>query len=221
MKPTETLARAAAPDGSQLTLHRHDGAYFIRVDGVELMSTRRVHSEQELAVLACTPVRDQTQVSVLVGGLGFGCTLRAALAVLPSHARVTVAELVPAVIAWNRNPEWPLAADSLADPRVTVVPQDVAQVLRDHPQGFDAIMLDVDNGAESFTTGGNAALYRDAGIRATLGALKPGGVVAWWSVDTEPSFARALERAGLQVSVHRVRSHATSGGRNAIIVATR
>lgn len=221
MKPTETLATASAPDGSRLTLQRHDGAYVIRVDGVELMSTRRVNSEQHLAVLACTPVRDGAGVSVLIGGLGFGFTLRAALEVLAPDARVTVVELVPAVIEWNRNPEWPLAADALSDPRVSLVQADVAQVLRDHPLGYDAIMLDVDNGAESFTTGGNAALYRDAGIRSTLAALRPGGVAAWWSVDTEPAFAKALERAGLTVRVHRVRSHATTGPRNAIITATR
>jgi spermidine synthase len=221
VKPTETLATAVAPDGSQLVLQRHDGAYVIRVAGVELMSTRRVNSEQELAVLACTPVQQREPLTVLIGGLGFGFTLRAALAILPAHAQVMVAELVPAVVEWNRNPDWPLASDVLADARVSLLERDVMHVLRERPQAFDAIMLDVDNGAEYFTTGGNRALYIEAGIRSTIAALRPGGVVTWWSSDAEPAFVKRLEHAGLSVRIHRVRSHTTSGARNAIIVATR
>jgi spermidine synthase len=218
MKPTETLATATAPDGSRLVLYRHDGAYLMVVDGVELMSTRRVHSEVQLAEVACAPLRDKPGAAVLIGGLGFGITLTAALRLLPPDARVVVAELVRDVIEWNTRPEWELAGDAMRDARVTVLHDDVANVLRQNPGQFDAIMMDVDNGAESFTTGSNKKLYGEKGIRAALDALRPGGCVAYWSVDTEPWFVKVLRRLGLSVDVKRVRSHATSGGYNSIIL---
>ena len=221
MKPTETLATATAPDGSRLVLYRHDGAYLMVVDGIELMSTRRVFSEIRLAEVACDPLHATSGASVLIGGLGFGATLTAALALLPTDATVTVAELVADVIAWNRNPEWALARASLEDPRVTMLHDDVGNVLRNHPAAFDAILMDVDNGAESFTTGSNKKLYGEKGIRAAIAALKPSGTLAYWSVDREPAFVKTLESMGLSARVERVRSHATSGGYNAIIVARR
>ncbi len=218
MKPTERLADASAPDGSVLTLYRHDGAYVMRLNGVELMSTRRVHSEVQLAELACAVLRETVGASVLIGGLGIGATLRAALPLLASDARLVVAELLQDVIDWNLNPAWALAGDAMHDPRVQMLRDDVLNVLRAHPVGFDAIMLDVDNGAEAFTTGSNRALYSETGIRTALAALRPGGRLAYWSVDAEPAFVGALERAGLTVTVHRVRSHATSGGYNQVIL---
>jgi spermidine synthase len=220
VKPTETLATATAPDGSRLMLYRHDGAYLMVVNGIELMSTRRTHSEVKLAELVCASLQGVAGASVLIGGLGFGATLVAALRLLPTDARVTVAELVGDVIAWNRNPEWALAGEALNDPRVSVRHADVAQVLRDNASAYDAIMMDVDNGAESFTTGSNKKLYGEKGIGIALAALRPGGRIAYWSVDTEPAFVRSLKREGLAVSVHRVRSHATSGGFNSVIVAS-
>ena len=219
MKPTETLATATAPDGSRLMLYRHDGAYLMVVDGIELMSTRRVHSEIKLAELVCTSLRDTSGASVLIGGLGFGATLTAALRILPPDARVVVAELVADVIAWNNNADWALAGDAMRDPRVTIIHDDVGNVLRSNPGAFDAIMMDVDNGAESFTTGSNKKLYGEKGIRTAMAALRPGGRIAYWSVDTEPAFVRALKGFGLSVQVHKVRSHATSGGYNSVIVA--
>ncbi|HYW52302.1 MAG TPA: hypothetical protein VE861_16930 [Gemmatimonadaceae bacterium] len=221
MKPTEKLASTTAPDGSVVTLYRHDGSYMMVVDGIELMSTRRVHSEVQLAELSCRALQTMPACAVLIGGLGFGFTLRATLALLPENARVVVAELLADVIAWNRHTDWALAADALRDPRVEVKCADVANTLRENVGGFDAIMLDVDNGAESFTTGSNRSLYGEKGIRAAMAALRPGGRLAYWSVDSEPAFVRALKREGLTVAVHRVRSHATSGGHNTVIVATR
>ena len=218
MKPTETLATATAPDGSRLTLYRHDGAYLMVVDGVELMSTRRTHSEIRLAELACESLHSIAGASVLIGGLGFGTTLAATLRLLPGDARIVVAELVADVIAWNRNPEWALASASLADSRVTILHEDVGNVLRNNAASFDAVLMDVDNGAESFTTGSNRKLYGEKGIRAAIAALRPGGTLAYWSVDTEPAFVKALKAAGLTVRVERVRAHATSGGYNALIV---
>src|SRR5690606_8024917 len=142
MKPTERLAEATTPDGTRLTLLRHDGAYMLHADGKELMSTRRSHSEVELAELACRPLAGREAPRVLVGGLGFGFTLRAALQLLPSHAEVVVAELVQAVIDWNLAPEYSLGGDALRDPRVSVRHADVLDVLRENAGGFDAIMLD-------------------------------------------------------------------------------
>ena len=220
MKRTETLAAATAPDGSRLVLYRHDGAYLMVVDGVELMSTRRTNSEQRLAGVACEPLRHTSGASVLIGGLGFGATLTAALALLPGDARIVVAELIADVIAWNRNAEWDLARAALGDQRVTLLHDDVANVLRNFPASFDAILMDVDNGAESLTTGSNARLYGEKGIRAALTALRPGGRLAYWSADAEPAFVKTLRRMRLTVTVHRVRSHATSGGFNSIIVAS-
>ena len=221
MKPTETLATATAPDGSRLVLYRHDGNYLMVVDGVELMSTRRVHSEVQLAELVCTPLQHTASAAVLIGGLGFGATLTAALRVLPADARVVVAELVRDVIAWNEHPDWALAGASMRDPRVTIVHDDVGNVFRNNVGAFDAILMDVDNGAESFTTGSNKKLYAEKGVKAAVAALRPGGRLAYWSVDTEPSFVKALRRLGLTVDVKRVRSHATSGGFNSIIIVSR
>ena len=221
MKKLERLAEARTPDGTLLVLFRHDGEFLIRADGAELMSTRHHRSEDMLAELACASLRDLEHARVLIGGLGFGFTLRAALRILPASAQVVVAELVRAVIDWNENAEYDLAGASLRDTRVELRHADVAQVLRESVGAFDAIMLDVDNGAESFTTGSNRKLYGEKGIRQAAAALKPGGTLAYWSVDTENAFVRALKREGLSTAVHKVRSHATSGGYNCIILARR
>ena len=168
MKPYVRLAEAIAPDGSVLTLYRHDGSYQLRVNGVELMTTRRVNSEVELAEVACAPLAVIAGTHVLIGGLGFGFTMQAALAVLGADARVVVAEIVGEVIAWNRNPDYGLSHTAIADPRVEVRHADVLDVLRENPGAYDAIMLDVDNGAESLVTSGNAQLYNDTGIRTAI-----------------------------------------------------
>jgi spermidine synthase len=221
VKTFECLEQATAPDGTVLTLHRHDGAYVVWADGAELMSTRRHHSEERLAELACAPLRGQPGVRVLIGGLGLGFTLRAALRTLAADASVVVAELVAAVIAWNANPDYALAGAALRDPRVTVRHADVVAVLREGAGRFDAVVLDVDNGAAPLTTAGNARLYRDAGIATAVAALRPGGRLAYWSADADPAFERALRRAGLTVEVTRVRAHATSGPRHTLYVCRR
>ncbi len=201
MKPHERLGETTAPDGTLLRLSRHDGQYYLRAGGTELMSTRRRHSEEELARLACAEVRDRPAARVLIGGLGFGCTLGAALAALADDAVVVVVELLPAVIAWNREPTWDLAHRALRDPRVHLIEDDVLRVLRDSPGAFDAVILDVDNGAAAFTTAGNATLYSDTGIQWTQAARRPGGVLAYWCADDEPRFTRRLRAAGLRVDV--------------------
>src|SRR5688572_11603746 len=128
MKKTERLDEATTPDGTVLTLFRHDREYTIRVSGVELMSTRQHHSEDKLAELVCTPLRETPGARVLIGGLGFGFTLKAALAALGPDAHVMVVELMAPVIAWNRNPDYELAGAALADERVDLRHDDVANV---------------------------------------------------------------------------------------------
>lgn len=221
MKPYEKLDEAKAPDGSVLTLYRHDGAYLIRVGGIELMSTRRHQSEDRLAEVACAPLGGTPGVRALIGGLGLGFTLRAALRLLPADATVVVAEIMAEVIRWNREPSYALAADALADPRVELVHGDVARVLRERPDTFDAIMLDVDNGADALVTEGNARLYRDPGIRATVAALRPGGRAVWWSADRDDAFATALRRNGLTVEAERVRAHGGKGAWHWLYVGRR
>ncbi len=220
MKPLEKLGTARTPKGSTLELFRHDGAYLIRADGVELMSTRRHHSEDQLAELACAGLETTPGVRVLVGGLGLGFTLRAALRVLPADAEVWVAELIAEVIAWNADPAFDLSATAMQDPRVRVVHDDVTAVLKAHPGYFHAIMLDTDNGPDGMILKENAALYAVRGIHATKDALVPGGTIAYWSVADDPKFASALVHAGMTVETHRVRAHVTSGPIHTIYVAT-
>ncbi|MDQ6634546.1 MAG: hypothetical protein M3Z10_07285 [Gemmatimonadota bacterium] len=219
MKKLERLSEARTPDGTVLVLHRHDGDYLIRADGAELMSTRHHHSEDQLAELACAAVRDRVGASVLIGGLGFGFTLKAALRALRPDAHVVVAELVRAVIEWNENPDYTLAHDAMRDARVEVRHADVAEVLRESPGRFDAIMLDVDNGPDPMTTSGNGALYGDAGIRTAAAALRPGGRVVYWSAQDDRKFERTLRRTGLKVETARVWSHGTSGTLHTLFVA--
>jgi spermidine synthase len=221
VKRIERLGEAVAPDGSVLALTRHDGAYAIRVNGQDLMSTRRHHSEDVLAELVCEPLREREGARVLIGGLGLGFTLKAALRALASDAHVVVAEIVEEVIRWNRNPDYALAADALRDPRVDLRHDDVANVLQESPGGFDAIMLDVDNGAAPLTTRGNAGLYRAQGIRRAAAALRPGGRVAYWSAGDDPEFEKTLRRAGMAVEATRARAHPGLGAWHTIFVAWR
>lgn len=220
MKKLERLDEARAPDGTVLALYRHDGDYLIRAGGAELMSTRRHHSEDTLAELACAPLRAVAGASVLVGGLGFGFTLKAALRLLDADARVVVAELVRAVIDWNDNPEYGLARAALRDARVELRHADVGAVLRESAGRFDAIMLDVDNGPDPMTTSGNGALYTDAGLRTAAAALRPGGRLVYWSAQDDRRFERALRRVGLAVETTRVWSHVTSGTLHTLFVAS-
>ncbi|MDB4878476.1 MAG: hypothetical protein JWM41_4922 [Gemmatimonadetes bacterium] len=219
MKKTERLGEATAPDGTVLTFLRHDGAYSIRVHGVELMSTRRHHSEERFGELVCEPLRQVAGARVLIGGLGLGFTLEAALRSLAADARVTVVEIVQEVIDWNLDPEYPLGAAALRDARVDLRHDDVANVLKSNPRTFDAILLDVDNGADPLTTRGNAALYRTAGIEMAAAALRPGGWLAYWLADRDPAFEKSLRRAGLTVEETKVRAHVTSGAWHYLLVA--
>jgi spermidine synthase len=221
MKPTRLLDRAVTPDGTPLTLHEHDGTLSIRVGGVELMSARQHHSEERMAELACADLGDRKRAAVLIGGLGLGFTLRETLRHLAADATVVVAELVPAVIAWNRNPAYGLAADVIDDPRVEIVGRDVADVLAESRGRFDRIMLDVDNGASGLTAAANDGLYGMNGLGAARAALKPGGRLAVWSAGPDHRFVARLEEAGFAVEVVKARTHPTGGSWNTIFVGTR
>lgn len=174
-----------------------------------------------MAELACADLGDHRRAAVLIGGLGLGFTLREALRHLAADATVVVAELVPAVIAWNRNPEYRLAADVIDDPRVEIVCGDVAEVLAESRGRFDRIMLDVDNGARGLTAAANDGLYGMNGLGAARAALKPRGRLAVWSAGPDHRFAARMEEAGFTVEVVKARTHPTGGSCNSIFLGTR
>jgi len=185
-----------------------------------LMSSRLHGSEEALATLGCTETRGQAHPRVLVGGLGMGITLRAVLDVLPSTASVIVAELVPAVIQWNRESLAALAGYPLRDPRVRIEVADVGLTLRQNHGRFDAILLDVDNGPAAFTVGVNAGLYDNSGVAAAYAALCPRGTLAIWSAWEDRKFEQRLRFHGFTVTVERVRARLKKGGpRHTIFLA--
>lgn len=222
MKPWELLARAPAPGGTELTLRRRDREYVIQADGQSLMSSRVHHSEDALALLGCAHAATLPRPQVLIGGLGMGFTLRAALDALPPAAIIVVAELVPAVIEWNRGPLGELARHPLRDARVQIESADVRVALTASPNRFDAILLDIDNGPDALTTASNARLYSKAGIAAARAALRPGGVLAIWSAREDVSFEQRLRASGLGVQRELVRGRAAKrGSTHAIILASK
>jgi spermidine synthase len=221
VKKWTTVDRALTADGKTITLEEHDGSYAIRVDSVPLMSTRQHGSEERLAELACANLRGVRRARVLIGGLGFGFTLKAALASLAPDATVVIAELLGAVIAWNRDPAYGLAAEWLADPRVSVVQKDVVEIIREGRGSFDSIILDVDNGPAALSTGGNGRLYEPAGLRDVREALRPGGCVAIWSVAPDAAFEKLMTQAGFVVEVQRCRAHGNSGRWHTIFLGRR
>lgn len=212
MKPWELLGRARTPDGTEMALTRRGSEYVLLADGKDLMSSRMHGSEEALVTLGCTRARTLEEPCVLVGGLGMGFTLRAALDFLPAGATVVLSELVPEVVEWNRGPLGPLADHPLADPRVRVECLDVALVLGASPGRFDAVLLDVDNGPVAFTQAGNAGLYGDAGLKMVRAALKPKGVLAVWSAWDDVKFEHRLRYHGFTVETERVRGRLKKGG---------
>jgi spermidine synthase len=212
VKPWELLGQTSTPGGVELALTRRDREYVILAAGKSLMSSRMHGSEEALATLACRAVRARAEPSVLVGGLGMGYTLRAALDLLPADATVVVSELVPAVVEWNRGPLGPLAGHPLADRRVRIDVNDVAATLRASRDRFDAVLLDVDNGPAAFTAADNAGLYGDRGLATARAALKLGGVLAIWSAWDNRRFEQRLRYGRFDVEVERVRGRLKRGG---------
>jgi spermidine synthase len=221
--PWTLIATAPVPGTvEELRLMRRGGEFSIRLGANELMNSRLGGSEAALATLGCERVRSRKRAEILIGGLGMGFTLRAALAGLGAQARITVAELVPAVAAWARGPMADVFGDSLTDPRVRVHDGDVVPLIRDARAAFDAILLDVDNGPAGLTRATNDGLYDAAGLSAAHAALRPGGLLALWSAGPDADFARRLRRTGFGVEEVRARANGVRGGaRHVIWIATR
>ncbi|MCK1714535.1 MULTISPECIES: spermidine synthase [unclassified Bradyrhizobium] len=223
MIPWEKIDTARIPgsDG-ELRLMRRGKEFSIMLGTNELMNSRLSGSEAALATLAAKKIETVAKPHVLIGGLGMGFTLRAALAVLGSQARIVVSELVPAVVAWARGPMEQVFGDSLEDPRAIIRETDVAKIIREHRSAFDAILLDVDNGPEGLTRKGNDALYSSTGLKAARTALRPGGVLAVWSSGPNPAFAKRLGGAGFDVNEVNIRATGRGGGsRHVIWIATK
>jgi len=198
--PWVQLDSAKTPDGSQeLRLKRRGNEFSIMLGTNELMNSRLSGSEEALAKLSCDRIAGRRQPKILIGGLGMGFTLRAALAALGDDASIVVAELVPAVVAWARGPMAEVFAGCLDDPRVSIRETDVGQIIRSKALTYDAILLDVDNGPEGIVFKANDALYGVAGLSAARAALKPQGVLAVWSQGPDSGFTRRLKQADFAV----------------------
>jgi spermidine synthase len=214
MIPWEFLESAQVPgNGGELGLYRRGAEFSIRVGNRELMNSRVHGSEEALAELACARIASRPQPRVLIGGLGMGFTLAAALRRLGAEGRVVVAELVPAVVTWNRGPLAALAGHPLQDARVTVQEVDVARILRVTRQTYDAILLDVDNGPEGLARKENDWLYARPGLEAAHAALHPAGVLAVWSAAPNPVFSQRLRRVGFTVEELHVPARSSRKGR--------
>jgi spermidine synthase len=216
MKPRELVGTAKVPGGAELRLIRHDGDHVIMVGANELMNSRLGGSEEALAVMTCERLRERAKPHLLVGGYGMGFTLRAALAILGAHARVTVAELVPEIIDWARGPMATLTAGCLDDPRVDLVAGDVAAAIGAGVNAgtgrYDAVLLDVDNGPSGLTRAANDGLYSKRGLATAKAALRPGGILAIWSAAPDAAFTRRLSDCGFKVEEVTVRARSNGKG---------
>ncbi len=224
MPRSTLLATARIPDtDTELKLHEHADRFAISIPGRgELMNSRVHGSEIALAEMTCKRVAGRASPRLLIGGLGMGFTLAAALAAVGDDAEVVVAELVPEVVDWNRELVGDAAGHPLSDPRSKVFVGDVAQLLRESAGRFDAVMMDVDNGPEALIRRENDWLYSPAGLAAARRALKPDGVLAVWSASSDRRFTERLEKAGFGVDLQMVRPHrAGKGARHYIWFASR
>ena len=209
-------------EGGELGLYQRGEDYFIKiVGGQDLMNTRAHASEDALGLIACEGLRDKTGARVLIGGLGMGFTLSAALKTLGACAGVVVAEIVPGVVGWNRGDLGSFAGRPLDDPRVRVQSVDVTELVKDERERFDAIVLDVDNGPNGLTRASNGWLYSKAGLAVAFSALRPGGVLAIWSAGPEKAFTKRLRGVGFVIEEIPVRAHAGKGARHVIWMAGR
>jgi spermidine synthase len=223
MRPWTLLGTAKVPgEGVALRLMQRGDEFVIMAGTNPLMNSRMSGSEQDLATLSWGKLAGRQSAHMLIGGLGMGFTLRAALEVLPADARITVAELVPEIVEWARGPLAPIFAGSLDDPRVTIAIDDVGRVIGAGKARYDAILLDVDNGPEGLSRDGNDRLYTLGGLSKAREALRPGGVLAVWSAHPDVKFTARLKSAGFQVEEARVRErHGGKGARHTIWLATR
>jgi spermidine synthase len=221
--PWTLLDSAQVPgNGGELNLYQRNNEFSIKLAGRgELMNSRVHGSEDALAEHTCARLVDCVKPRLLIGGLGMGFTLAAALRHLGNQAQVVVAELVPAVVAWNRGPLGDRAGHPLRDSRVTVSEMDVARMFMNGEQTYDAILLDVDNGPEGLTRKENDWLYSINGLSEAFAALRPGGVLAVWSAGPDRNFLQRLRKVGFEVDEMCVRAHGSKGARHTIWFASR
>lgn len=222
MRHWTQLGEAPIPDTDQsLFLYQGKDDFFIKISGGhELMSTRKHGSEDALGAIPCRKLKKPDSARVLIGGLGMGFTLAAVLAEVGPQAEVTVAELIPEVVDWNRGPLGERSGMPLNDPRTRVHVGDVANLLRQSSSDFDVIALDVDNGPEGLTKSTNDWLYSTAGIVAAQEALSPTGILAYWSAGPDQAFHDRLRRCGFIVEEKIVYAHGSKGARHTIWLAS-
>lgn len=221
MLPWELLGTTDVPDnGGELRLYKHGPEYSLRLDGGELMNSLSHQSEDDLATLACEKIKDVRTPCILVGGLGMGFTLRAALDSIGPVAKIFVSELVPEVVEWNRDHLGHLAGDPLNDPRTEVIVGDVVDILFSKHRAFDAILLDVDNGPEALIRKENNKLYDEDGLSAISAALRPGGVLAQWSSKSDKSYVARLRKTGFDFREVPVRARKGRGAHHKIWLST-
>ncbi len=217
----ELIGRTHLPGGQELKLTSEEGYYVLTLKGVPLMSSAAHHSEEHLAEIGCEGLQDRPRTRVLVGGLGMGYTLRAALDRTSPTSRIVVAELVPAVVRWNRGPLADLAGRPLEDPRTQLEAGDIVAYVESRPEPFDAILLDTDNGPDNFTARGNSRLYDPQGLARLRRALRPGGRLVVWSAYECPPFVKDLQRAGFEPQVVKAKARGHKGGRHTLYVGRR
>ena len=223
MSNWDLIETAEIPGGGcEMQLFQSEGEYSISVEGSGvLMSTWAHQSEDALAELACRKIVGRPNPRILIGGLGMGFTLAAALRYLGADAEVVVSELVPGIVAWNRGVLGKYAGNPLQDARTTIREGDVAKILRKERQGFDAILLDVDNGPEGMTRKKNDWLYTEDGLTEAYTALRPGGILAVWSAGPSRNFRERLRKVGYTVQQSRVPEQDNQGDLHAIWLAER
>jgi spermidine synthase len=221
MVPWILLDTAAVPGGGELRLKRRGAEFSIMLGSNELMNSRLSGSEEALAKLACERLGERAAPTILIGGLGMGFTLRAALAEVPPQATVVVAEIVPAVIRWARGRMADMFGGSLDDPRVSVHEGDVGELIGAGPAAYDAILLDVDNGPEGLSRPDNDSLYDTAGLGLARRALRPGGVLGVWSSSRSSAFTQRLRKVGFNVEEVTARAHARRGAKHTVWLAVR
>ncbi len=214
MKPRKTIDRFDTADGHFFELITHDNDWYIEIDGTELMSTRRTGSEIKLAELGCAGLKEAKAPRVLIGGLGFGYTARAALRELPGDAKLVVADLFEKVVEWNQTHLRGLYAGALEDKRFEIVVSDVWDQIG--KGSWNSILLDTDNGPEFLCLPDNQRLYRDRGLERVRNALVPGGLLAVWSADAQPSFVKRMRSAGFDAECKIVRERGNKGQSYAI-----
>jgi spermidine synthase len=218
--PWIELDRARVPGGGEFRLMQRGDEFTIFAGTIGLMSSRQAGSEEAMARVAAERIGGRSKARVLIGGLGMGFTLRAALSLFRPDAEIVVAELVPEIAGkWARGPLAHIHCESLDDPRLTLSLGDVGRVMGEGK--FDAILLDVDNGPEGLSRPGNDALYSHSGIAKAKAALKPGGMLAVWSVAPDPTFTKRLGQSGLKVEELKARAHGGRGARHVIWVGMR